>query len=358
MSPMQIGLLVMGALVIIAVVGYNRWTTYRNAPRRSAVRMTDAPSDETASQASGTDDDLERREPVLDLPLPTHASGSSDDALDPARLSQIDPLIDAVAPLALDQVVSGDAVLAALPVTRRVGTKPFSVEGLNIQTEGWEAPRAGQRYKALQASVQLANRMGPLNEIEYSEFVVKVHAFADALGATPDLPEMMQEVARARELDQFAGDHDAQLGFTVIALRASWSPGYIAQHASRLGFLPGSLPGRMVLPASEVGGAPILVLQFETRAALADDPEQNALREFNLTLDVPLVSRHEHPFERMRQTAQALAVDMEGLVTDGGGNRLNDEALDTIAQDLEKLYDVLDERELSAGSVLARRLFS
>lgn len=60
--------------------------------------------------------------------------------------------------------------------------------------------------------MQLANRSGPLNEIEYSEYVVKTQAFADAVNATPEFPEMLEEVARARELDQFASVHDAQLG--------------------------------------------------------------------------------------------------------------------------------------------------
>jgi hypothetical protein len=72
----------------------------------------------------------------------------------------------------------------------------------------------------LQAGVQLANRTGPLNEIEYSEFVMKAQAFADALGGTPDFPDMLQEVARARELDQFASQHDAQLGFTAACAPA------------------------------------------------------------------------------------------------------------------------------------------
>ena len=40
------------------------------------------------------------------------------------------------------------------------------------------------------------------------------------------------------------------------------------------------------------------------------------------------------------------------------GNPLPAMAMDAIAADLEQLYDVLDQRELSAGSALARRLFS
>jgi hypothetical protein len=58
-----------------------------------------------------------------------------------------------------------------MPPTRRAGSKPFAIEGLNDGTGVWETPLAGQRYRAFQAGVQLANRTGYLNEIEYSEFV-------------------------------------------------------------------------------------------------------------------------------------------------------------------------------------------
>jgi hypothetical protein len=43
--------------------------------------------------------------------------------------------------------------------------------------------------------VQLANRMGALNNIEFSEFVVKTQAFADAVGGTPSFSDMLEEVA-------------------------------------------------------------------------------------------------------------------------------------------------------------------
>jgi len=68
-----------------------------------------------------------------------------------------------------------------------VGSKPFAVEAQSTATGEWESPRAGQRYRALQAGVQLANRSGAINDIEFSEFVVKVQAFADAVGADPSI---------------------------------------------------------------------------------------------------------------------------------------------------------------------------
>jgi len=206
--------------------------------------------------------------------------------------------------------------------------------------------------------VQLANRLGPLNQIEYSEFVMKTQAFADAIGGEPEFPEMLDEVARARELDQFASAHDAQLSFTLRALSTAWSPGYVAQNAARMGFVAGSIPGRMVLPATERGAAPMLGLAFDTQAAMSEDPEKTALREVTLSLDVPQVSRAQQPFERMRESAAALAASMGGVVMDDNSNVIAPAAMDVIGAELEQLYDTLDERDLSAGSVLARRLFS
>ena len=52
----------------------------------------------------------------------------------------------------------------------------------------------------------------------------------------------------------------------------AWSPGYLQQIAARHGFVPGAVPGRLVLPSLEDGAPPVLVLAFDAPAALADDP--------------------------------------------------------------------------------------
>jgi hypothetical protein len=276
----------------------------------------------------------------------------------PERKPQLDALIDVIATIEVDLPVSGDAALAALPVTRRVGTKPFHVEGCSDLTGQWEALVAGRRYSAFQAGVQLANRVGALNNIEFSEFVVKTQAFADAVGGTPNFSDMLEEVARARELDQFASAHDAQLSFTLCARASAWSPGYIQQHAARLGFVAGVIPGRMVLPSAVAGLPPILSLTFDTQAAMAEDPALSAIREFSLSLDVPQIDREDQPFERLREAARLLGEHMDGVVTDGNGQILGEQVLDQIANDLQQLYDALAARELSAGTPQARRLFS
>lgn len=337
MSNLQIGLAVAGGVVLAAVVAHGAWTSRKNVPRQ-------AEPDDGHREPPGTDSTL-------------HAAGNFPLPL-PEKKPVMDLLIDVIAPITLDGPVSGDAALAAMPATRRVGSKPFAIEGLNEKSQQWEMPAPGQRYSAFQAGVQLANRSGALNDIEYSEFVVKTQAFADAINGAPEFPEMLDEVARARELDHFASAHDAQLGFTLRARHSAWSPGYLQQNASRLGFVAGAIPGRMVLPASAPGLPPVLGLAFDTQAALAEDPAQSAIREVSLSLDVAQVDRGERAFVRLREAAQVLADSMDGIVTDDNGQPLAADALDLIGSELEKLYDTLDARDLSAGSALARRLFS
>ncbi len=375
MSTLTVSLAVIGGLVLAGVVAHSAWNTRRNAPRTAEPEpVPDVAAAERyeprMSGLSGMGDlgggagpvDPTGADSVLDFALPDDKRHDFDSNLVPLAPQEkkplLDALIDVIAPIVVDGEVAGELALAVLPATRRAGSKPFAVEGYNRLTNQWELPAPGQRYSAFHAGVQLANRTGALNDIEYSEFVVKAQAFADAVGGTPEFPEMMDEVARARELDQFASSHDAQLGFTIRARATAWSPGYVQQHAARQGLVPGVIPGRLVLPAAEQGLPPVLGLAFDTQAALADDPEQSALRSITLSLDVPQVARTEQPFLRMRDLAVALAASMDGLITDDQGNMIRAEALDAIGTDLEQLYDTLEARDLSAGSLQARRLFS
>jgi hypothetical protein len=272
--------------------------------------------------------------------------------------SQLDALIDVIATMELDSPVSGEAAIAALPPIRRVGNKLFLVEGLNADSGEWEALQTQRYYSAFQAGMQVANRQGPLNDIEFSEFVVKTQAFAEVFSATPEFPDMNEVVAQARELDHFASAHDAQLSFTLASRKAAWSPGYVQQQAARIGFVPGVIPGRMVVPASTPGLPPVLVLTFDARAAMAEDPNQAALRSVSLSLDVPQVAQSEQAFSRLCEAAQNLAQAMDGLITDDNGQVLTEAGIQMIDHDLRSLYDALAARDLSAGSLQARRLFS
>ena len=204
----------------------------------------------------------------------------------------------------------------------------------------------------------MANRSGALNEIEYSEFVQKIQAFADGVGGFVQFPDMLDVVARARELDQFAASHDAQLALILRAKAAAWTPGFVQQAAGRHGFVAGALPGRLVMPSPEEGAPPVLTLQFDAQAALAEDPEALSLRELTLALDVPQTPAEQEPFALWQESARALSRDLEAEICDDRGQVLGLHAFASIDVELKKLYEALAERDLAAGSPAARRLFS
>ena len=355
MSTLQISLAIAGGVVLAGVVTYNTWTSRRLLPKKPE-NAVDTPAPHQGPSAPG---EL-RQEPSMDG-VSAEAESSPLDLSNlptPERKPGLDAMIDAITMVDLDTLVSGEAALAATPPTRRVGSKPFAIEGLNVISNDWEPPRIGERYSAFQVGVQLANRHGPLNKIEFSEFIVKSQAFADAVGGEPEFPDMQAEVERAREIDQFANDHDAKLSFFLRARHAAWSPGYVLQNAAKLGFVPGVLPGRLAMPSSTPGLPPLLTLNYDAQAALAEDPEESALREIELQLDVPLTRREEQPFRRLCEALQWLSHGMDGAVTDPEGRAVPEEVILSIERDLEQLYAALEAYDLAAGSPQTRRLFS
>ncbi len=348
MLPMKLStaLALMAAAVLLALALHGWWQQRR---MRGPSRPPPAPESSLPS---------ERVEPPLGddtvaEPPPLRAA--------PKRLPRLDALIDAIVPLALDAPISGDMALQHLPPTRRAGSKPFYIEGLDSESGEWETLAAGRRYGELQAGVQMASRSGALNEIEYSEFVQKLQTFADAVGATPEPPDMLEVVARARELDTMTSALDAQLTVTLRANGVAWSVAFVQQVAARHGLVPGAVPGRQVLPALEENAPPLLVLAVDAQAALAalgGSPQAAALRECTLTLDVPQTPASAEPFPAWHTLGNKLADDLDATVMDDDGQPVTLHAYATIGKELEGLYQQLEALDLAAGSAAARRLFS
>ena len=218
---------------------------------------------------------------------------------------------------------------AAPAGTRRVGSKVFMIEGLDVESGEWESPVGGQRYSEFQAGVQLANRTGALNEIEYSEFVQRVQAFAEAIGARrhPRHARGDGACARARRLRGPA--RCAARGESARAC-AAWSVGYIQQHARRHGFVPGMVPGRLVYPGADDGAPPVLMLTFDSQAALADEPRRRRGARRHAELRRAADRSAAEPFAAWQAAAQALAVGMDADVVDDNGRLLDTEGFTAI----------------------------
>ncbi|CAJ0690020.1 cell division protein ZipA C-terminal FtsZ-binding domain-containing protein [Ralstonia wenshanensis] len=400
-NNLVMALLGAGVVFVLVIVVYNQWQI-RKARRPEAYNP---PADETprgdgwterAEPALGGDrDDANRVEPRLEpgfsAKANTPATGSAeteagvigaeltpsgDDAalkaaeteevaepapgsLEPAN-GVIDPLIDCIVPLHPDREVSGDRLLPALGKLRRAGTKQIHVEGLNPAANAWETIRAGQRYLDVQVAVQLANRTGPLNALEFSEFINAIDPLSEAADAVPELPDMSETISNARELDAFAAECDVQLGVSVISDGAPWSAAYVQTVATQDGLVlsrDGTRFTRFHAGADGVQRA-LFTLQFGDTNFLRDDLTVKAGRQITLLLDVPVAEEASKPFKLVCEYAYTLSQRMGAQVVDDNLRPLTEQSFVAIQKHLRVLYDKLESRGIPAGSSTAVRLFS
>ncbi|WP_323120760.1 cell division protein ZipA C-terminal FtsZ-binding domain-containing protein [Burkholderia alba] len=268
----------------------------------------------------------------------------------------VDRRIDCIVPIRLTGPLAGEKILPAAQRLRRAGSKPVHIEGKPEGGSGWELLQNGVRYEELHAAAQLANRSGPLNELEFSEFVTGVQQFADTIDGAPEFPDMLETVAMARELDGFAAQCDAQLSINVMSDGAPWSANYVQAVASQDGLLLSRDGTRFVkLDARQ---NPVFMLQFGDTNFLRDDLTYKGGNMITLVLDVPVAEEDILPFRLMCDYAKSLSERIGARVVDDQRRPLPESTLLAIEQQLMKLYAKLEEAGIPAGSPVTRRLFS
>jgi len=267
----------------------------------------------------------------------------------------VDSRLDCIVPLTLGEAVTGDRVIPFAVRLRRAGSKPVFVEGCDTQGQ-WGALRPGARYESLRVAVQLANRSGALNELEFSEFVGSVHQLADALDASADFPDMGAVVQMARELDGFAAQCDAQLSVNVLTDGAPWSGSYVQAVASQDGMLLSRDGTRFVKLDAQQN--PVFTMTFENMNFLRDDLTYKGGQMITLLLDVPVADEDILPWRLMCDYARSLAQRIGARVVDDQRRVLPDASMQAIDDRLMTLYARLEQAGLPAGSTAARRLFS
>ncbi len=268
----------------------------------------------------------------------------------------VDRRIDCVVPIRLSGPIAGEKASPLAQRLRRAGSKPVYIEGKPEGGGAWELLQNAQRYEELRAAVQLANRGGALNELEFSEFVSGVQQLADAIDGAPEFPDMLETVSMARELDAFAAQCDAQLSINVLSDGAPWSANYVQAVASQDGLLLSRDGTRFVkLDANQ---SPVFMLQFGDTNFLRDDLTYKGGQMITLILDVPVAEEDILPFRLMCDYGKSLAERIGGRVVDDQRRPLPEQALLAIEKQLMTLYARLEEAGIPAGSAATRRLFS
>jgi len=352
MTDLQASLIIIGGTIVVGVISYNKWQEYK--ARKSVQKAFSSDHDDVLM---GDDDDVSgpsvRREPTLDEAAAADAAATVEQESDleaptvPRELP-IDELIDCAIGLILDAPARGEKILPRLQSLRHIRNKPVHFVGQR-EDGNWEEIATGGIYYGLYAGVQLANRSGALNELEYSELITRLRQVSDEIDAEPDVPDMAEVMSRARALQQFVSEYDAQLSISVRAKGAPWAINTLLAALERQGFdlRP---DGRLVMPDGDGG----VLFSLSTNVSLAEE----STSRLTLLLDVPRVAPLRDGFGAMIACARMLATRLDGEVVDDGNQPLSEPALAEIAEQVNVFYANMEAANVPAGSSRALRLFS
>lgn len=353
---LQTSLIVGGVVFVVAVIAYNQWQEYK--AKKNVERAFSGEHDDVLMTPDNKN--LTGNEPRLEptfVAARTGAEAQEDDSNNPDEFAPlvnaqkeepIDPLIDWAIPLVLEGVVRGEKLLPALQSLRHIGNKPVHLIGKRHEGN-WEYVAHGGVYDALQIGVQLANRNSPLNELEYSELVMRLRHVSDEIGAEPEFPDMLEVMSSARELHQFVSAHDAQVGVNIQSNGAPWAINTLLTGLEKQGF--DLRPDGRFIMADGDGG---ILFSLSTNVTYAAETTSR----LTLLLDVPCVAPLRDGFGAMVACAKSLAKRLDGVIVDDGNQILSDEALGEIAMQVNAFYDDMQAADIAAGSTRALRLFS
>jgi hypothetical protein len=266
----------------------------------------------------------ERQEPVLGS-LQSGADSDGDDHYPQSSAGQteafietvskpfpLDTFIDCIIPIALEHPLRGEKITAAFHQLRLVGNKHVEVIG-ETEKGDWEKIAVGGGYHNLQVGVQLANRHGPLSELEYSELVTGLDLLSDDLDATPDLPDMAEIMGLAKRLSQLIHEFDVQLSINVRSKNEPWMLSTLRPALQRQG-LELRPDGRFIMADGDGG------ILFA--ALMNANPADDTSTLITLLLPVATVAPEREAFKSMSAFAKSLATRLSGVVVDDAGEPL------------------------------------
>ncbi len=263
----------------------------------------------------------------------------------PADVAAPDPLPDAqvehVVILEPPAPVNTDRLVALTSSLRHVGSKPVRIEVERLGSH-WGPLTAGEKAVRIRCSLLLANRQGPLNAVELSDFNAAIESLAGKLQAPVSIPDMAPILRNARDLDTLAARLDTQIEVRVELPEAA-DPGRVAGVVRQLGL---SERGNGRYEAFADSGDSLFTLAF-------NQPRD----QIDFVLDVPRTAEKYEAWEGMVACAQSMAQTLGGRLVDSSGRGLSVGMIGTVSRQLARRYAELAQAGLAAGNAAALRVF-
>jgi FtsZ-interacting cell division protein ZipA len=338
MSELQIGLLAIGALVVVGVLIYNRVQEGR-AKREAERAFRSGHDDVLLEQSAAAQGASHPAEDQGGAPQDVHRHLPRVEA--PHEVAQPDPAIDYIIEFSAEQPLAQGTMREQWNAIERRHARRALLAG---SADG----------RAWRAALQLVSRDGAIGEADLIEFRSAVETMAASVGAAVAAPEMRAAVEAARALDEFCAESDIQV---VVHLTG------------------GPFAGTKIRAAAEASG---LALEADGKFALRDDARRllytlatqdgapfsaATMREatplaLSLALDVTRAPDTRRSFESMARLAQQLAAVLGGRIVDDNGSALDERGMAAIAAQLDSVRARLEARGVAPGGPAALRLFS
>jgi len=375
MSDLQIGLAILGGLVVASVLAFNWWQERQFRQRGEqtfSVRHDDVllgqPAMPGASAAmAGSPQphshDEPRIEPSMEPRMEPHLDNDPE-AVAPAFSSVLKggvvdlprPEIDYIVELRAGEFIAADK-LARLKQSLPGLTRRISFGGLNDHSKSWEALRDGGCYASVRVALQLVDRSGPVNEEQLRAFGDVIRDTASEMSAIAELPEFAPALERAVALDEFCADVDVLVGINVIANTGQVFHGTKIRALAEAAGL--HLQASGVFHCHDEQGATLYsVDNQESEPFLIDRIRNITTPGITFLLDVPRVANGPRVFDKMVAMSRSFADSLDGTLADDNRALLNDSGLDRIRAQLRAIYTAMEQRGIEAGGPLALRLFS
>ena len=368
MSDLQLSLVVIGVVVIVAVLLFNRWQErqLRRRVEETFASIRPAPFPDAQSEA---DDD--RIEPTLERMQAEASSGTPASAGPSPRTSTAAtaPPVAAsndVAQMSIDYVCG---IESATPMAHHRLSEflhAASAVGKRVSLEAW-MPELGQwvalpladarPITQVRASLQLADRAGAVNRVQLATMRDLVRHLTQQVDAQCKCPEIDAAMQEAAELDQFCAEIDVSISCHVVPRSDAGLPGtkvrgLLESSGYGLGsdgkFWLHAEDGTALLSAADAKGEPFSVERLRS-ASLAG---------LTLSMDVPKAPGAGRIFDRMLESARHLAHALDAVVVDDNGKPLTDAGLAVIRAQVRAVHAAMEGRGIAAGSPTAARLFS
>ncbi len=240
-------------------------------------------------------------------------------------------------------------------------SKPVCWLGQRQKNEPWEeitneSNVDSDGYLLLKGCLQLADRAGPISEVNLSKFRDLVQDFASQVHAVAECPDIVSTHDKAVLLDKFCADVDVMIGINIISKDDGAFVGTkIRALAEASGF---RLESDGVFKYRDENSHVLFTLSnYESSQFLPENMKSLTTHGVTFLLDVPRVAHGERVFDQMTHLAKIFSNTLGGILVDDNRVPLSESGIQKSKQQLVEIQSAMKKNHIQAGSSSALRLF-